>query len=140
MFQSVLVPVDVTVPSDMTALLAAAKEFAAKWDSTVHVVTVVPDTGMAIVSAQFGEDFEAQSRAHAQHELAKALSDAGLGATVHILSGTVYDQVIRLADSLDVDLILVGAHRPELKDYLLGSNAARLLRHSAKSVLVLRHD
>ena len=140
MFRSVLVPVDVTVPSDMKRLLAAAQDLVGKWEATVHVVSVVPDTGMAIVSAQFGADFEAQARAHAQHEVATALSEAGLGATVHILSGTVYDQVIRLADSLDVDLILVGAHRPELKDYLLGSNAARMLRHSKKSVLVLRRD
>lgn len=42
----------------------------------------------------------------------------------HILPGTIYDQVIELADKLDIELILIGAHGPAIKDYLLGSNAA----------------
>ena len=44
----------------------------------------------------------------------------------------------RLLRTIGAELILIGAHSPELKDYLLGSNAARIVRHSPKSVLVLR--
>lgn len=32
----------------------------------------------------------------------------------------------------------MAAHRPALKDYLLGPNAARVVRHSNCSVLVVR--
>ena len=32
----------------------------------------------------------------------------------------------------------MSANRPELKDYLLGPNAARVVRHSDVSVLVVR--
>ena len=52
--------------------------------------------------------------------------------------GTVYDQVIRLADEIDANLIVVGGGREDLKDYLLGSNTARIVRHSDRSVMVLR--
>ncbi|WP_108259528.1 universal stress protein [Mangrovicoccus ximenensis] len=93
---------------------------------------------MAIVGAQLGKEFESKSLEAARAELSRALEAAGLEAQLHVLEGTVYDKVIRLAEELDVDLIMVGAHRPELKEYLLGSNASRLLRHSRKSVLVLR--
>ncbi|WP_138471041.1 universal stress protein [Poseidonocella sp. HB161398] len=138
MFKTVLASVDVSVPEETRALLKAAQEAAAGWGATLHVVTVVPDVGMAIVGAQLGQDFGERSRHAAQAELERALADAGVEAEPHVLTGTVYDRVIRLADELDVDLIMVGAHRPELKEYLLGTNAARLLRHSRKSVLVLR--
>ncbi len=138
MFKSVLVSVDVAVPGETQALLAAAKETCACHGAKLDVVTVVPDVGMAIVGAQLGKDFESRSLDAARGELVRALDAAGIEAQVHVLEGTVYDKVIRLADELDVDLIMVGAHRPELKEYLLGSNAARLLRHSRKSVLVLR--
>ncbi|MEP3300223.1 MAG: universal stress protein, partial [Pseudoruegeria sp.] len=36
------------------------------------------------------------------------------------------------------DLIVIGAHRPDFKDYLLGPNAARVVRHSECSVYVVR--
>ena len=35
-------------------------------------------------------------------------------------------------------LIVIGAHRPDLKDYLLGPHAARVVRHAECSVLVVR--
>lgn len=138
MFKSVLVPVDVTVPSETRRILDAAKELVAPWGAALHVVTVVPDMGTALVGAQFSPKFGEESRAKARQELQGAAEAAGVTGELHVLSGTVYDKVIALADELDVDLILLGAHRPELKEYLLGSNAARMVRHSKRSVLVLR--
>ena len=57
----------------------------------------------------------------------------------HIVGeGTIYKTIIETADQIGADLIIMGSHRPELQDYLLGPNAARVVRHSAKSVLVVR--
>jgi len=36
------------------------------------------------------------------------------------------------------DLIVMASHRPELKDYLIGPNAAYVAQHAFCSVLVLR--
>jgi hypothetical protein len=38
----------------------------------------------------------------------------------HVTHGRVYDQIILAADRLKVDAIVMGSHRPELTDYLLG--------------------
>ena len=46
--------------------------------------------------------------------------------------------ILAAAKEYAADLIIMGSHRPELQDYLLGPNAARVVRHSAKSVLVVR--
>ena len=138
MFKSLLVPVDLTTPEETQRLIRAAGELAGPWGSTLHIVNIVPDLGMPIVGAQFGEGFEKERLKAAHADLDAAVAKAGVAAQTHVLTGTIYDQAIALADKLDSDLILIGAHRPDLKDYLLGSNAARLVRHSGRSVLVLR--
>ena len=138
MFKRVLIPVDVTVAEDAKKLLEAAKKLTANWECELHVATVVPTVSMPIVGSYFDKDFEAESNAAASKELTEAISDAGIKAQQHVLTGTVYDAVIEKASGLDTDLILIGSHQPDLRDYLLGSNAARVVRHSRCSVLVLR--
>jgi nucleotide-binding universal stress UspA family protein len=46
--------------------------------------------------------------------------------------------VIDEAKESAVDLIVVTSHRPQMSTYLLGSNAAKIVRHATCSVLVLR--
>ncbi|MFQ5760821.1 MAG: universal stress protein, partial [Acidiferrobacterales bacterium] len=43
-----------------------------------------------------------------------------------------------VAEKAGCDLIVMASQRPELKDYLLGPNAARVVRHANCSVLVAR--
>ena len=57
---------------------------------------------------------------------------------VHVVAGTVYDQIIRVSNQMEIDAIIVGAHRPELRDYLIGPNSARVARHATQSVFVIR--
>ena len=54
------------------------------------------------------------------------------------LLGSVYDQVLAEATEFNADLIVVGSHRPSMSTYLIGSNAARIVRHAKCSVLVVR--
>ena len=57
----------------------------------------------------------------------------------HIVAkGPVYECIIKTANQIDADLIVMSAHRPELRDYLLGPNSAKVVRHSNRSVLVVR--
>lgn len=138
MFKTVLVPVDVSLPEDAKKVLSAAKAITEPWNCDIHAATIVPDMGMAIVGSFFDKGFEAQSLDQAKAELQDAIDQTGIRAEMHVLSGSVYDRILALADKLQADLIILGAHSPELRDYLLGSNAAQIVRHSPKSVLVLR--
>ena len=52
--------------------------------------------------------------------------------------GGVYHDVLKEADEIGADLIVVGSHRPTMATYLLGSNAASIVRHAKCSVLVIR--
>ena len=107
----------------------------------LNIVNVMADDGMAIVSASLGENHAEsmmeQTRARLVDWAASAIPD-GIEAQLHVVRGTVYDQILRTATELGVGGIFVGAHRPALKDYLIGPNAARVARHATQSVFVIR--
>ncbi len=65
----------------------------------------------------------------------------GIGATDTRRSvgyGTVYEEILKIAKETGCDMIVNASHRPELKDYLLGPNAARVVRHAGCSDMVVR--
>jgi nucleotide-binding universal stress UspA family protein len=64
---------------------------------------------------------------------------AELRAQVIVAQGTIYHEIIQTAERLGADLIIMASHRPGLADYLLGPNAARVVRHFKGSVLVVRN-
>jgi nucleotide-binding universal stress UspA family protein len=51
---------------------------------------------------------------------------------------SIYAEILGAAEEAQADLVVVGSHRPAMKDYLLGTNAARVVRHACCSVLVAR--
>ncbi len=138
MFKNILVPVDLSVKGDAPNLLKATRALTAPWDCEIHVVTVIPDVGAPIVGSYFDKNFEAGSREEATKELAAAIADSGITAQHGVLIGKAYDCILTKADAVEADLIIIGAHQTELGKYLLGSNAARVVRHSKQSVLVMR--
>jgi nucleotide-binding universal stress UspA family protein len=64
---------------------------------------------------------------------------SNIGASCHVAQGTVYEEILATARDVRADFIVMASHRPELTDYLLGPNAARMVRHSEVSVVVVRN-
>ncbi|WP_147108897.1 universal stress protein [Tateyamaria sp. syn59] len=141
MFKTLLLAVDVNAPDGTARSAEAAISMARADGAMLHLLNVVPDTGMAIVGASMAADSMKNALAAAKSELegwAKSNVPDDVTYKVHVAEGTVYDQIIRTANTLQIDAIIVGAHRPELKDYLIGPNAARVARHATQSVFVVR--
>jgi len=110
-------------------------------DGVLHVVSVLPDFGMPQVSGFFSKGYEKEALSAFAKGLAEWTSahvPAMVDVHPHVLHGTIYDEVLRAAEKLGVDTIVMGAHRPALKDYLLGPNVARVVRHATCSVYVVR--
>ncbi|MFT4783624.1 MAG: nucleotide-binding universal stress UspA family protein [Paracoccaceae bacterium] len=55
-----------------------------------------------------------------------------------LLKGHSGRAITDYAHDIGADCIIVGSHKPGLKDFLLGSTAARIVRHAPCSVVVLR--
>jgi nucleotide-binding universal stress UspA family protein len=141
MIRSILLPIDLSDDKGWQAPLEAALSLARLYTAKLHVVAVLPDFGMAQVGAFFAGDYEKKALAAfgvALNDWLRAHVPPDVEAHPHVLHGSIYDEVLRAADKLAVDLIVIGAHRPKLKDYLLGPNAARVVRHASQSVYVVR--
>jgi nucleotide-binding universal stress UspA family protein len=141
MFKDILIPVDLEHREAEAKAIGIAVDLARRYGSRLHVLTVVPDFGMSIVGGYFPKDFEKKALAAAQKEL-RAFADKAIGTDLkvkHVVAnGTIYREIIRYADESGCDTIVMASHRPELRDYLLGPNAARVVRHAKQSVLVVR--
>ena len=141
MYNKILVPIDLGDLVSAEKALNKAGEMPLAADGELHVLTVVPTYGMSIVGSYFDSSFEEKATEQAQEELSKFLNRQGIAKSVtkgHIAHGSIYEEIIGAADQLNCDLIVMTGHRPEMKDYLLGPNAARVVRHANQSVLVVR--
>jgi nucleotide-binding universal stress UspA family protein len=139
--QTILLPIDLNHKSSWDQTLPIAAEMATGSASTVHVLTVIPDFGMSVVGSFFPPDYEKKAMAETEAALSAFVSQQFIGsATIdtHVRHGTVYKEILAAADQLGCDLIVMASHRPETKDYLLGPNAARVVRHAKQSVYVVR--
>ena len=71
-------------------------------------------------------------------EIAERLRDRGLDATALLVHGATVDAILKEADDLDVDMIVVGSHgRGAMFKLLLGSVSAGILHKSQRPVLVI---
>ncbi|GHE98359.1 universal stress protein UspA [Aliiroseovarius zhejiangensis] len=144
MSKTILCAVDINRPEEEREVLTVAAKLARIDGAQLDVITVVPDFGMSVVGAYF-QDHQVEPVKERAKTLLKEMTKATLGAEQdakvrHIVAvGTVYEEVLRISKLDKTDLIVIGAHRPDLKDYLLGPNAARVVRHSDCSVYVVRH-
>ncbi len=141
MFKSILLPVDLGNTQTSTRAAQAAVKLAQNEDAALVVLNVVPDFGMALVGSYFDESHQAKMHEQADSQLAEWIGNLDCGdleVQGLVVSGSIYDQIIQQANELGCDAIVLGAHRPELKDYLLGPNASRVVRHASQSVFVIR--
>ena len=113
-------------------------------------MTVVPDmiTGIDYRYAIRGETGGSQQYdmreivQEALEKLNEVVSDrTPTGMTVDTIArhGSVYEQVLQVAEEIGADQIVIGAHRPAVSDFLLGPNTARVVRHAKCSVNVVRN-
>lgn len=141
MYKDILLPVDLEDESSWKAALARAVEIAKGFGTRLHLMTVVPDFGMNLVAQYFPPDYEEKVLEETRrrlHDFTRDHIPDGVEVQHIVAEGRIYDQIIRMAKEINADLIIMASHRPELRDYLLGPNAARVVRHADRSVLVVR--
>jgi len=141
MYKDILLAVDLTHPETQEKAVSTAIEYAKAFGSRLHAATIVPDFGMSIVGSFFPAGYEAQALERAREQLHAFMAERapeGLAVQHVVGHGTIYQELLRIAGEIRADLIVMASHRPGLEDYLLGPNAARVVRHAETSVLVVR--
>lgn len=141
MTQKVLCAVDLGQSDKSENVLTEASKLAGLHGAHLSVITVVPDFGMSIVGSFFDKDTLENALQKANEDLhdfvKKTLPKAN--DVQHIIAlGTAYEEVLKSAQNIGADLIIIGASKPDLADRVMGPNAARVARHSSASVYIVR--
>lgn len=143
MSKSVLCALELSNEAADRLVLQQAARLADLDQAQLDVVNVLPDFGESWVSGFFESHHHEKAVEETTQKL-KDLCEKVLGserneAIRHVVAtGTAYQEILSVAKAAGTDLIVIGAHKPDLKDYLLGPNAARVIRHSECSVHVVR--
>lgn len=140
MYTNILIPVDLSVESSWKKPFPVATALARLFSARLHVMTAIRDIDAMFEGRYLAGGYE-QLINEASRGLAALLAEnipGEIGATSSVEQGAVYNEILRVAQTLQVDLIVMASHRPEMKDYLLGANAARVVRHARCSVFVVR--
>jgi nucleotide-binding universal stress UspA family protein len=143
MYHDILLAVDLNHPEAEQRAVETVVEYARAFKARLHIMTVVPDFGMSIVGGFFPKAYEKEALASVKeklHEYAKEKVPSDITRRHIVGHGVIYKEILKYAEVVKADLIVMSAHRPELEDYLLGPNAARVVRHANCSVLVVRPE
>jgi nucleotide-binding universal stress UspA family protein len=139
-YERILVPTDGSPESE--AAVAHAVELAARYDATLHALSVVDVShfsGLDVDTSVIVDGFEEEAQA-AVDRVAEAATEAGVTVETAMVHGAAGEGILEYAANHDVDLVVVGTRgRHGLEGLLLGSVADRVLRHADVPVLTVRY-
>ena len=139
MYSSILVPIDLDESSSWSKAVPAALSLAKCFGARCTLATVVQDS-VAAREAQWSPIAFRELLATAGARLSVLAGDLSSDARVEtkVGTGSICGGILDLAEQVEADLIVLASHRPAMKDWLIGANDARVVRHSRCSVLVVR--
>lgn len=141
MFNNVLLPIDLNHPASWDKALPMALKLCGE-TGTLHILGIVHDLGSNIVATYLPEDFEERALKKMKSDLDGFIADrvpSGKKAEAHVGHGHVPEQILEAAKHANADLIVMASHpHDEVRLFLVGSNAEKVIRHANLPVLVVR--
>ena len=139
MFKHIMVPIDLQEATSWARAFPVAVEAAKRDDARLTLITVMQTSqALALSMAPGIFAFRLDEMESELAGLRARLVPPDLPGESIVREGSIYAEILSAARELGVDLIVMASHRPEMKDYLIGSNAARVVRHAPCSVMVVR--
>ena len=141
MFKNIIIPVDLADKQSLKAVFPPALNFVNAFGSKLHLIYIMPDFGMKMIEDYLPRHWmsdQKQKYTNQFDEIVEKYVPKGVDVSYYIGRGAVYDEVIKYSESENADLIIISAVRPQLRDYMLGPNASKIVRHSSISVMVVR--
>jgi nucleotide-binding universal stress UspA family protein len=141
MYKNILAAIDLDEEASCRRPLLSAVELARSFGSRLYVLTVVRDIEAILQAkaATLGYDAIVAYLETRIGALIRQVNASDLEPDILVRHGaSIYAEILGVAEEASVDLVVVGSHRPAMKDYLLGTNTSRVVRHARCSVLVAR--
>jgi nucleotide-binding universal stress UspA family protein len=136
MYKKILIPVAIDHDHRHEDAITVAKALSAEGAEMI-LLTVLEDIP-AYVTAEIPSDVLSNVRAETESELKAIAASAGGRARSEVVHGHAGVTIVEYAKDHGIDCIVIASHRPEWSDYLIGSTAARVVRHAPCAVHVMR--
>ncbi len=141
MYNTIIVPTDFSDGASTIQSLQKAEKLSDDGRIILlHVLEDIPSYALIEVPALVGvsnniiKDFVPKTR----DALKELVYLSKVKAEPEVRNGGSYREIIQSAKENKADLIIIKSHQPGLQDYLLGSTAAKVVRHAPCAVLVER--
>lgn len=136
MYKKIVVPVDLAHTDKAASMIEAAQKLAD--DNARIILTNIVEEIPAHVAAELPGGYSDKAKSAALEELQTIAKASGFDVEIDVRIGQPAKAILAVAENNDADAIVIASHRPGLQDYLLGSTAARVVRHAACTVVVIR--
>lgn len=139
-YASMLVPVDIAHESSWKHALPQAIALARSNGARLTVLTVLRQTTIMFEGVYLAFQLE-QMMSAARGKLAQIVADhphEGVSIAQDVRLGSIGGEILAAIRDTGADLVVMASHRPEMKDYLIGPNAAHVVLNTTASVFVVR--
>jgi len=141
MHNKILFPVDMEHTVESQKALQIAIEEARRSKAELIVMTVAPGFGTPMV-ASFFDDLAVKKALkeiarHLKQYVSENIPDDVVTRAI-VVEGNPAELILKQAQSDDIDLIVIASHNSQIENLLLGSCAAKVVRHSKCSVTVVK--
>ncbi|MEC9343356.1 MAG: universal stress protein [Pseudomonadota bacterium] len=136
MYRRILVPVVLDHEPNIAAALDVARVLLETGGEIIlfHALEEVP----GYIAAQLPAGTIERNVEERRAKLEAIAKSAGVRAGTAVAAGQASRAILDHAGEHGIDCVVITSHRPGLHDYLLGSTAARVVRHAACAVHVIR--
>lgn len=142
MYNKILLPIDLNHKQSWSKALPTALNFCQTYNASLHVIMVLPNFGMPMVGGFFPKEFAEKAKKTLTDNLRDFVKEnvpKEVKVQRIVADGKPYEAILKMAKKIDVDLIIMASHkRKRLEDYLLGTNALRVVQQSKRSVMIVR--
>ena len=140
MYKNILLAIDLNDEASCRKPLLSAVELARTFGARLHAVVREVEAILGASAVPLGYEVITSDLENRIAALIRRVNASDLKPNIIVTHGaSIYAEILAVAEEAEADLVVVGSHRPAMKDYLLGTNASRVVRHARCSVLVARN-
>jgi len=141
MYENILFPVDLEHTVETEKALKIVIEEAKRSKAKLTVMTAAPGFGMPIVASFFDEGAVTNALKEIARHLKQYVDDnipEDIETNAIVVEGNPAELILKQAKNDNTDLIVIAAHNSQIEHLLLGSCAAKVVRHADCTVTVVK--
>jgi universal stress protein F len=141
MYNNILLPVDIEHPAESAKALSIAIDEAQRSKGKLTVMTVAPGFGSPLVASYFDEGATQEALKEVARHLKQYVDDNipdGVEVDAVVVEGNPAERILKQEKADNIDLIVIASHNSQIEHILLGSCAAKVVRHAQCTVTVVK--